>query len=119
VVLMRVRKKTCCKTPHKVTDDPDGDRGAPREEFGGLDLHLAGSIDRVHLGRAIKQLAPCRKVVVELHDIQGYKRKEIAQIMDWSVGNSKAHLHRHASGSVNCCIDASTCYGRPSREQPR
>src|SRR5438093_725336 len=57
-------------------------------------MRLSESIDRVNLERAIKQLTPCHKLVVELHDIQGYKHKEIAQIMDWSIGNSKAQLHR-------------------------
>lgn len=92
LVLMRVRRKTLPKISREICDECD--RSAPPEEFSGPDLHLAGSIDRVHLERAIEQLAPCHKVVVELHDIQGYKHKEIAQIMDWSVGNSKAHLHR-------------------------
>jgi len=92
LVLMRVRRKTLPKISREIPDESD--RGAPSEELGGPDLHLAGSIDRIHLERAIEQLAPCHKVVVELHDVQGYKHKEIAQIMDWSVGNSKAHLHR-------------------------
>jgi RNA polymerase sigma-70 factor, ECF subfamily len=92
LVLMRVRRKTLPKVSREIPDECD--RGAPSEELSGPDLHLAGSIDRVHLERAIGQLAPCHKVVVELHDVQGYKHKEIAQIMDWSVGNSKAHLHR-------------------------
>jgi RNA polymerase sigma-70 factor, ECF subfamily len=92
LALMRLRKKTLPKLSHEISDERD--RGGPREELSGPDLQLAGSIDRVNLERAIKQLAPCHKAVVELHDIQGYKHKEIAQIMDWSIGNSKAHLHR-------------------------
>jgi len=35
-------------------------------------------------------------MVVELHDIQGYKQKEIAKIMDWSIGNSKAQAFPRA-----------------------
>jgi RNA polymerase sigma-70 factor, ECF subfamily len=92
LVLMRVRKKTLPKISREILNARD--IGGPTQELSGPDLHLAGSIDRVHLERAIGRLAPCHKVVVELHDIQGYKHKEIAQIMDWSVGNSKAHLHR-------------------------
>jgi RNA polymerase sigma-70 factor, ECF subfamily len=92
LVLMRVRKKTLPKISRETLNARD--LGGPTRELSGPDLHLAGSIDRVHLERAIGRLAPCHKVVVELHDIQGYKHKEIAQIMDWSVGNSKAHLHR-------------------------
>jgi len=92
LALMRVRKKTLPKISYEITSEHD--RGRHYEELCGPDLQLAGSIDRVHLERAIEQLAPCHKAVVELHDIQGYKHNEIAQIMDWSIGNSKTHLHR-------------------------
>jgi RNA polymerase sigma-70 factor (ECF subfamily) len=94
LVLMRLRKKPSLESSPEKINEEDGDRGRLREELSGPDLLLAGSIDRVNLERAIEQLAPCHKLVVELHDIQGYKHKEIAQIMDWSIGNSKAQLHR-------------------------
>ena len=94
LVLMSYRKNVLVESSPEKTNEPDGDRGRPHEELGGPDLLLAGSIDRVNLQRAMDQLAPCHKLVVELHDIQGYKHKEIAQIMDWSIGNSKAQLHR-------------------------
>jgi RNA polymerase sigma-70 factor (ECF subfamily) len=71
LVLMRLRKKTWLETSPEKTSEPD-----------------------VNLQRAMDQLAPSHKMVVELHDIQGYKHKEIAQIMDCSIGNSKAQLHR-------------------------
>jgi RNA polymerase sigma-70 factor, ECF subfamily len=94
LVLMRLRKKTPLESPLEKSDDPDGHHRGSREELGAPDLQLAGSINRVNLERAIDQLTPCHKLVVELHDIQGYKHREIAQIMDWSTGNSKAQLHR-------------------------
>ncbi len=92
LVLMRLRKKTLPEISREIPSERD--RGALSEELSTPDLHLTGSIERVHLERAIEQLAPCHKAVVELHDIQGYMHKEIAQIMGWSIGNSKAHLHR-------------------------
>lgn len=92
LALMRLRRKTLQKISREIADEDD--RGGPREELSGLDLQLAGSIDRVNLERAIEQLAPCHKLVVELHDIQGYRHREIAQITNWSIGVSKAHLHR-------------------------
>jgi RNA polymerase sigma-70 factor, ECF subfamily len=92
LTLMRLRKKTLPKISREATKQSDHE--VPREELSGPDLQLSGSIDRVQLERAIEQLAPCHKVVFELHDIQGYKHKEIARIMDWSIGNSKAQLHR-------------------------
>jgi len=94
LVLMRFRKKSPLESSPEETNEPDCDGGGPREKFGGPDLQLAGSVDRVNLERAIERLSPCHKLVVELHDIQGYKHREIAQIMDWSIGNSKAQLHR-------------------------
>jgi RNA polymerase sigma-70 factor (ECF subfamily) len=94
LVLMRLRKKTPVQTSPEGIYEQGGDRSELHEELGGPDLLLAGSIDCVNLGRAIEQLGPCQKLVVELRDIQGYKHKEIAQMMDWSIGNSKAQLHR-------------------------
>lgn len=94
LVLMRFRKKTPLESLSEKSVEPDGDRSEPREKLGGPDVQLAGSIDRVNLERAIERLSPHHKLVVELHDIQGYKHKEIAKIMDWSIGNSKAQLHR-------------------------
>jgi RNA polymerase sigma-70 factor, ECF subfamily len=93
LVLMRFRKKSLPESSPENIDESDRNRGR-HEELGAPDLQLAGSIDRVNLERAIKRLTPSHKLVVELHDIQGYKHKEIAQIMDWSIGNSKAQLHR-------------------------
>ena len=94
LVLMRFRRKTPLESSPEKSSEPQGDRSGPPERLGGPDFQLAGSIDRVNLERAIKQLSPSHKLVVELHDIQGYKHKEIAKIMDWSIGNSKAQLHR-------------------------
>jgi RNA polymerase sigma-70 factor, ECF subfamily len=94
LVLMRFRRKTPLESSPEQSSEPEEDRGGPREKLGGPDVQLAGSIDRVNLERAIEQLSPSHKLVVELHDIQGYKHKEIARMMDWSIGNSKAQLHR-------------------------
>jgi RNA polymerase sigma-70 factor, ECF subfamily len=91
LVLMRFRRKSPLESSPEKTIEP---HGGPSERLGSPDFQLARSIDRVNLERAIEQLSPCHKLVVELHDIQGYKHKEIAKIMDWSIGNSKAQLHR-------------------------
>jgi len=45
---------------------------------------LNGSIDRVCLERAIAKLPACYRLVFELHDVQGYKHAEIAEMMDCS-----------------------------------
>ena len=94
VVLMRLRKKSLGEISLEETTEPDEESGGPRKEFGGPDLLLSGSIDRVNLQRAIDQLPPGYKSVFVLHDIQGYEHNEIAEIMKCSIGNSKSQLHK-------------------------
>jgi RNA polymerase sigma-70 factor (ECF subfamily) len=94
LVLMRLRKRPLQETSSEKNREPNEDGGRPNAELGGPDLRLAGSIDRVNLERAIQQLTPCHRLVFVLHDVQGYKHKEIAKILSWSIGNSKAQLHR-------------------------
>ncbi len=74
--------------------EPDEESGGPRRDFGGPDLRLSGSIDRVNLQRAIEELPPGYKQVFVLHDMQGYEHNEIADIMSCSIGNSKSQLHK-------------------------
>src|SRR5438445_4668822 len=94
LVLMRLRKRPLQETWPEKNREQNEDHGAPNAELGGRDLRLAGSIDRVTLERAIQKLAPSHKLVSLLHDVQGYKHREIAKILSWSIGNSKAQLHR-------------------------
>ncbi len=51
----------------------------------------AGALD---LERGIAQLPPRARTVFVLHDVEGYKHREIAQLLELSVGACKAHLHR-------------------------
>ncbi len=94
VVLMKLRKKSLPETSLEEQTEPDEEAGGPRKDFGGPDLLLTGSVDRVNLQRAIEQLPPGYKSVFVLHDIQGYEHNEIAQIMTCSIGNSKSQLHK-------------------------
>ena len=75
--------------PH-AADENSG----PRRELGAPDLLLTGSIDRVHLQRAIEQLPPGYRQVFVLHDVQGFEHNEIATLMSCSIGNSKSQLHK-------------------------
>ncbi len=92
--LMRLRRKTSIETSIEEKSESNSDRFGPLAELAGADLFLAGSLDRLNLERALKQLRPFQRLVVVLHDIQGYKHNEIARMMDWSIGNSKSRLHR-------------------------
>jgi RNA polymerase sigma-70 factor, ECF subfamily len=94
LVLMRLRKQNSLETSFAQNTERDGDRPGPSEELAGADPFLTGSPDRLHLERALKQLHPFQRLVVVLHDIQGYKHTEIAKMLDWSIGNSKSRLHR-------------------------
>jgi RNA polymerase sigma-70 factor (ECF subfamily) len=94
VVLMILRKKTLSETSLDETSDPDDESSGPRKEIGATDLVLSGSIDRVHLERAIEQLPPGYRQVFVLHDVQGFEHNEIAGLMGCSIGNSKSQLHK-------------------------
>jgi RNA polymerase sigma-70 factor (ECF subfamily) len=94
VVLMKLRKKTLPATSLEESTDPEDESSGPRREIGAPDLLLSGSIDRVHLERAIEQLPPGYRQVFVLHDVQGFEHNEIAGLMDCSIGNSKSQLHK-------------------------
>ena len=93
VVLMRMRKKTVAEMPLDEWVQEE-DAGEHCKQIGAADPVLTGSIDRVHLQRAMAQLAPGYKQVFVLHDVQGYEHREIAVILGCSIGNSKSQLHK-------------------------
>jgi RNA polymerase sigma-70 factor, ECF subfamily len=94
IVLMKLRKKTLPVDSIDESAEPDEETGKRRPELGGPDLRLNGSIDRVHLQRAVDQLPPGYKQMFILHDVEGYRHEEIARILGCSAGNSKSQLHK-------------------------
>ena len=93
IVLMRLRKKSVMVTP--LEDGAEGEEFEElQKEYGAPDLVLAGSIDRVHLERAIAQLPPGYRQAFVLHDVEGYEHDEIAALLGCSIGNSKSQLHK-------------------------
>jgi RNA polymerase sigma-70 factor, ECF subfamily len=92
--LMRLRRKSSLETSLEQNTGAGSDRLGPLEGLAGADPFFSGSLDRLHLERAMAQLRPFQKLVLVLHDIQGYKHTEIAKMLDWSIGNSKSRLHR-------------------------
>lgn len=50
--------------------------------------------DRVALERAIATLPQGARMVFLLHDVEGYKHREIADMMGTAEGTAKAQLHR-------------------------
>jgi RNA polymerase sigma-70 factor, ECF subfamily len=70
------------------------------EEAGGIDAH-AGVIgtalapgELLDLERAMLRLPPGAKRVFVLHDVEGYKHEEIAEMLGVTTGATKAQLHR-------------------------
>jgi RNA polymerase sigma-70 factor, ECF subfamily len=92
-VLMHLRKKglPLISMDEAMETAPDG---SPGRSFGAPDLTLSGSIDRMDLERAIRDLSPGYRVVFVLHDIEGYDHPEIASLLNCSTGNSKSQLHK-------------------------
>jgi RNA polymerase sigma-70 factor (ECF subfamily) len=91
-VLMHIRKK---RLPQISLDEPLTAReGTAPREYGERDGRLAGCIDRITLDRAIAELPPGYRTALVLYDMEGYKHNEIAQMMNWSVGNSKSQLFK-------------------------
>ena len=90
----RIKKRTF------VSIDEELDQEAPRENVISLE-HAKGmsperhaesrDIDR-HIKRALEKLSPQQKLVFTLKHYQGYKLREIAEIMECSEGTVKKYL---------------------------
>jgi RNA polymerase sigma-70 factor (ECF subfamily) len=94
VVLMRLRKKTLPEISLDEPADAEDESSGPKRDVGAEDLLLTGSVDRVHLERAVAELPPGYRMVFLLHDVQGFEHNEIARMMECSIGNSKSQLHK-------------------------
>jgi RNA polymerase sigma-70 factor, ECF subfamily len=91
-VLMHFRKKALKQVS---LDEPySQDAKQVRREYGSKDGRLSGSVDRIALTRAIKELPDGYRTIFLLHEVEGYEHQEIAQLLDCSVGNSKSQLHK-------------------------
>jgi RNA polymerase sigma-70 factor (ECF subfamily) len=92
-VLMHFRKKALRQIS---LDEPcrQKDGRAVRREYGIRDERLTGCVDRIALGRAIRELPAGYRRIFLLHEVEGYEHQEIAQLLHCSVGNSKSQLHK-------------------------
>ena len=72
---------------NRYADEPDDDTHEPR-----IELPAIG--DQLDLARAMATLPPGARAVFALHDVEGYKHEEIAQMLGITAGGSKAQLHR-------------------------
>jgi RNA polymerase sigma-70 factor (ECF subfamily) len=51
------------------------------------------SLHAIALERALATLPPQARLIFVLHDVEGYRHREIAAMTSLAVGTSKAHLH--------------------------
>lgn len=94
-VLMHFRKKGLRQVS---LDEPSPqDARVPRREHGRVDGKLAGTVDRIALTRAMKELPAGYRNIFLLHEVKGYEHNEIACLLSCSVGNSKSQLHKAKS----------------------
>jgi RNA polymerase sigma-70 factor (ECF subfamily) len=91
-VLMTVRRKS----PQVLSLDEPVSRDSPslKRELGEDDLNLLGAIDRVVLRHAIEELRRGCGRIFELHEVEGYAHREIADLLHCSIGNSNSQLHK-------------------------
>jgi len=93
ISLMRLRKRKLKNISMEDGDEHDKE-DRPERQYGSADLSLTGLVDRVSLEVAIAKLPQGYKRVFELHDVLGYEHNEIAEMLGFSVGNSKSQLHK-------------------------
>ena len=91
-VLMSLRKRK----PRQVSlDEPVRiEHSLVPRDFGKNDPDLSGTVDRIALVRAIKELPEGYRKIFLLHEVEGYQHHEIAALLRCSVGNSKSQLHK-------------------------
>lgn len=96
VVLMHLRKRRRSETRFDDATEKKEPSDSLPVDFGTVDLHLQGVVDRVSLEGAIAQLPRGYKTMLLLN-LEGYEHNEIAQIVGCSIGNSKSQLHKARS----------------------
>ncbi|MGH9642418.1 MAG: RNA polymerase sigma factor [Terriglobales bacterium] len=91
-VLMHLRKKGLrMMSLDQPVEEQDG---KVKREQGKIDDRLSGSVDRIALTRAMKELPAGYRTIFVLHEVKGYEHHEIARLLHCSVGNSKSQLHK-------------------------
>lgn len=80
-------KRSERRTMARIEDEDVLDSAPPltRREF---------HAEKLDLAVAIAALPPGARAVFALHDVEGYKHDEIAEMLDITSGGSKAQLHR-------------------------
>ena len=99
-VVLNARKTDGRRSSRRVDDESviDGAAGpppAPGDRMDGIaSPAVAHHAERIDLEAAIAALPPGARRVFVLHDVEGYKHEEIADMLGVTAGGSKAQLHR-------------------------
>jgi len=80
------RRRSYAIQRERMSDDPDVLEALP--------VAPVRADQRVDFERAIEQLPPGAREIFVLHDIEGYKHREIASTLGIASGTSKRQLHR-------------------------
>ena len=88
-VLMHFRKNHVRK--EQLTEDGEMSGGTT---FDRNRLNRSPVLDRLALDEAIVQLPHGYRMVLVLHDLEGFEHSEIASLLGCSIGTSKSQLHR-------------------------
>jgi RNA polymerase sigma-70 factor, ECF subfamily len=91
-VLMKLRRRN---QPVLSLDGPvSSDSPSLKREVGKQDPSLCGAIDRIALRRAIEELPGGYRQIFHLHEVEGYRHHEIAELLQCSIGTSKSQLYK-------------------------
>lgn len=95
LMFFRKRKASILECSLEAPQSHGDERQNPeREVYGRPDETLRMAVDRVALQRAIADLPEGYRMMVILHDIQGYQHEEIATMLGCTIGNTKSQLHK-------------------------
>jgi RNA polymerase sigma-70 factor, ECF subfamily len=91
-VVLNARKTAGRSRKRFVTEGDDEANGGERESIGHAVATNPGTT--MDLETAVAGLPPGARRVFVLHDVQGYRHEEIAEMLGITSGGSKAQLHR-------------------------
>jgi RNA polymerase sigma factor (sigma-70 family) len=78
-------RKSAARARHRFDEEVPAEAVAGRQDRGA---------ERLDLEEAIRRLPPGARQVFVLHDVEGFRHEEIAELMGVTAGTSKAQLHR-------------------------
>ena len=78
-------RKSAARARHRLDDETPADAIVGRREPGE---------ERMDLEDAIGRLPPGARQVFVLHDVEGFRHEEIAELLEVTTGTTKAQLHR-------------------------